>query len=433
MEYREQWGSQLGFVLACIGSAVGLGNIWRFPYIVGTNGGGAFLVPYAIITVCFGLAFMILEFAVGRYYQTSVISSLMNIRKRFKWPGIIIVIISTAILSYYLVILGWVLSFLILMISGESMSFDEYVNSWYPIFSFLVVLAFTYGIIRRGISNGIERLNKIGIILLVSMIIPLAIYGIFLPGAQDGIEFYLTPDFSKLSNPDIWATAFGQVFFSLSIGSGILLTYGSYLRGKLSLVRTSSIIVVSNAMVSFVAGLMIFSFVFAFGMDPAGGTTLVFNVLPSIFETMEFGYLVGTTFFILLLIAGLTSAVSLFQVPVSSLEDSASFSKSKASGIVALTLLLFGGLAALSYSPVNLSIFETPLLDLMDTYFGTFGLSIAAIIFIVIVTWFMDKKKLLEEINLHSKIHVPAQLLTVVKFVLPALVIASIIFTMLPS
>jgi len=150
---------------------------------------------------------MILEFAVGRYYQTSVISSLMNIRKRFKLPGIIIVIISTAILSYYLVILGWVLSFLILMISGESMSFDEYVNSWYPIFSFLIVLAFTYGIIRRGISNGIERLNKIGIVLLVSMIIPLAIYGIFLPGAQDGIEFYLTPDFSKLSNSDIWDTA----------------------------------------------------------------------------------------------------------------------------------------------------------------------------------------------------------------------------------
>jgi len=429
MQRREQWGSNVGFILASIGSAVGLGNIWRFPYIVGENGGGAFLIPYVIITIGFGLTFMVLEFAVGRCYQTSILSCLCNISKKFKIPGIVIVCISFAILSYYLVVLGWILSFTVFMITGANMDFDAFTNSWLPLVSFVVVLGFSYGIIRKGIKRGIEKLNKIGVVLLILLLIPLAVFGMLLPNAEDGLAYYLTPDFSKLVEPSIWSTAFGQVFFSLSIGVGILVTYGSYLRGKNSLLKSSAIIVVANGMVSFVGGLMIFSIIFSFGMDPAAGPSLVFQVLPSVFSVMEFGTIIGIAFFVLLLIAGLTSAVSMFQVPVSVLEDSARFTKKKSASIIAILLLIVGSFSALSYSSAKLELFNKPIFDIMDTYFGTYGLSISAMVFIVIITWFMDRKKIIEQVNLHSKIKMPSLVITLVKFIFPTLVIASILFT----
>jgi len=429
MQEREQWGSHTGFILASIGSAVGLGNIWRFPYIVGENGGGAFLVPYVIITISFGLTFMVLEFAVGRYYQTSVLSCLCNIGKRFKFPGIVIVGISFAILSYYLVVLGWIFSFTVFMIIGSELDFESFTNSWLPVLSFVIVIGLTYGIIRRGITKGIENLNKIGVILLILLLVPLAVFGMLLPNAQDGLDYYLTPDFTKLAEPSIWSTAFGQVFFSLSLGVGILVTYGSYLKGKKSLLKSSIIIVAANGMVSFVGGLMIFSIIFSFGMDPAAGPSLVFQVMPSIFSVMEFGTILGIAFFALLLIAGLTSAVSMFQVPVSSLEDFAGYSKAKSSSIIAILLLAVGSFSVLSYSPAKLELFGKPIFDLMDTAFGTYGLSISAIVFIVIVTWFMDRKKILEQVNLNSRAKMPNVIISLVKFIFPTLVIASIVFT----
>jgi len=431
MQVREQWGTHIGFIVACIGSAVGLGNIWRFPYIVGTNGGGAFLVPYIIITICFGLAFMVLEFAVGRHYQTSIITSLGRIRKKFRAAGIFTVLVAFAILSYYLVVLGWIISFLFFMITHTSTNFDEFTDSLYPVLSFVIVLGINYAIMRKGITKGIERLNKVGIILLVGMIVPLAIYGMLLPGSEKGLEYYLTPDFSKLSDPGIWSTAFGQVFFSLSLGTGILLAYGSYLRGGHSLVKTSVIIIVSNASVSFVAGLMIFSMIFSFGMDPAGGASLVFKVMPSIFSEMEFGMVIGSAFFFLLLIAGLTSSVSLFQVPVSALEDSLGYNKNKSVLIITLLILAVGIPSALSYSSVDLALFGQPFFDLMDSNFGIYGISISAAIFVVMVTWFMKKEELLDQVNAYTKVKIPQWTLSVVRVVLPALIIASLVFTFL--
>ncbi len=428
---RESWNSQVGFCLACIGSAVGIGNIWRFPYITGENGGGAFLVPYVIITVCFGAMFMILEFAVGRYYKNSVIECFAKIRTKFKWFGIVTVTVTFVILSYYLVILGWILSFFVLMVMGDGFDFESYVSSWYPVVSFVIVLVITFLIVQRGISAGIEKLNKIGISLLIALLLPLTAYALTLDGASQGLEYYLTPDFDVLKESSIWSTAFGQVFFSLSLGGGILLTYGSYLTGKNSLVKSTAIIVTSNAMVSFIAGLMIFSIVFTFGMNPEGGIALVFKVMPSIFGSMEFGLIVGSAFFLLLLVAGITSAVSMFQVPVSALEDSTNFSKRKSSGIVIAAVFGLGIITSLSYSAANLELFGQPILDVLDTYFGSYGLSISAVIFVIIVTWFIEKKKLIEQINLYSNVRIPIQILQIVRFVLPIMVIASIFSTIL--
>jgi len=184
------------------------------------------------------------------------------------------------------------------MIIGSDMDFESFTNSWLPVLSFVIVVGFTYVIIRRGITKGIENLNKIGIILLISLLVPLAVFGMLLPNAQDGLDYYLTPDFTKLAEPSIWSTAFGQVFFSLSLGVGILVTYGSYLKGKNSLLKSSMIIVLANAMVSFVGGLMIFSIIFSFGMDPAAGPSLVLQVMPSIFSVMDGGAIIGIAFFV---------------------------------------------------------------------------------------------------------------------------------------
>ena len=374
---REQWGSNLGFIFAAIGSAVGIGNIWRFPYIVGTNGGGAFLVSYLIVLFSFGLAFMILELSIGRYYQTSVLSAFEKIRKRFKWIGLVMVGTTFVILSYYLVILGWILSYLILWIAtGIAPSFDEYVESLYPIISFFAILGINFAIIGLGVRKGIESLSKVGVTLFIALMLPLTAVGLSMEGSDRGLEFYLTPDFGKLSNPEVWSIAFGQAFFSLSVGMGVLLVYGSYLRETRSIMKSSIVIVVADLVIAFLAGLMIFSIVFANNLQPDQGTYLVFRVMPSIFHDMPgYGMIAGSLSFFLLLLAGLTSSVSMFQVPVSALEDSFRVSRFKSAATVTILLAIAGLFPALSYSTLAVEIGNIPFFDLYDSLFGTFGIA----------------------------------------------------------
>lgn len=425
----EQWNSGLGFILACIGSAVGIGNIWRFPYVVGENGGGAFLIPFLAIVASFGLLLMLLEFAVGRRYKSSIVTGLSTISKKFRWAGVLITLVAFSMLSYYLVILGWVLSFFISNLNQSFLEFEQFTQSYYPVLAFVGILGVTYVIINRGITSGIESFNKIGILCLIGIIIPLMIYAISLPGATDGISYFLNPDFSKMNEPEIWSTAFGQAFFSLSLGSGSLLTYGSYLRGKHSLIRSSSIIISTNTAVSLIAGLMIFSFVFSFGMDPQAGIPLIFEVLPEIFAGINTGFFIGAVFFFLLLIAGLTSAVGLFQVPNASLQDTFGMSNKKSSKIVALGLLALGIPSALSYSSLDLEVFGIAFLDGMDHIFGIYGIVIAELVFVIIVTWFIDKKQLLENINASSRLNVPPNAISFVKYATPIVITIILITT----
>lgn len=426
---REHWNSNIGFILASVGSAVGIGNIWRFPYLVGTNGGGAFLLPYIIILITFGLALMVLEFAVGRYYQTSIIGSLAKIKNHFKWAGVFTVIVTFAVTSYYLVILGWILSYVFIMAFEPAIRFDSFSSSFYPVAAFFVVVAINYLIIRKGISGGIEKINKIGVILLIGILVPLTAYAVSLPGSQNGITFYLQPDFEKILYPPIWAAAFGQAFFSLSIGFGTLVAYGSYLRSKSSLVRASSTIVAFDTVIAFIAGLMIFSFLFSFGMEPDQGASLVFKVMPTIFSQIEFGAVIAILFFVLLFIAGITSSVSLFQVPISAMEDNAGMGRGRAVLVVTGLVTLVGVFSALSYSPVRLEIGSVPVFDFMDLVFGTYGITISAMIFVTIVSWFIDKEKLLEHIRQGSRIKIPYFLFYFARFVLPVAIAVTIILS----
>ncbi len=421
---REQWSSNLGFIFAAIGSAVGIGNIWRFPYVVGTNGGGAFLLTYVIVLFSFGLAFMVLELAVGRYYQTSILSAFEKIRKRFKWIALVTIGTTFAILSYYLVILGWVLFyFLTWVTTGTAQPFDEYINSLYPVLSFFGILAINFVIILLGVQRGIEMLSKIGIVLLIAIIVPITLLGLSQQGSEEGLSFYLTPDFAALAEPKSWAAAFGQAFFSLSVGMGVLLVYGSYLKQDRSILTSSIIIIVADLAIAFMAGLMIFSFVFANNLQPNQGATLVFQVMPTIFSGMEnYGVIFGGLFFFLLLLAGITSSISMFQVPVSTLEDTFKIGKSKATAIIASLLSISGLLPALSYSSFNLHIGGIAFFDLYDLVFGTYGIAISGAIFSVIATWFMDRTRLLEQVNMKSPLKVPVGVLTLLKFLMPSLI-----------
>ena len=424
---EEKWNSEIGFLLACIGSAVGIGNIWRFPYIVGENGGGAFLIPFIIIVASFGLILMLLEFSIGRRYKSSIVTGLGNIAKKFKWVGAFIALVAFAVLSFYLVILGWILSFFISNLSQSFMEFEIFTQTYYPVLAFVGVLIMTFIVIRRGITSGIEKFNKIGILCLIGIIVPLMVYAVTLPGAEEGVNYFLNPDFSKMSDSSIWATALGQAFFSLSLGSGSLLTYGSYLRGKHSLIRSSSVIISANTIISIIAGIMIFSFVFSYGMDPQGGIPLIFEVLPNIFSNIGFGFVIGSVFFFLLLIAGLTSSIGLFQVPNATLQDTFGLSNKRSSVIIALAVFAVGLPSALSYSQLNLELFGMQFLDLMDNVFGIYGITISELLFVIVVTWFVDKKKILENINATSKLNVPPIAITIIKYAAPVIISAVLI------
>ena len=395
---REKWSSALGFVLASIGSAVGVGNIWRFPYIVGANGGGAFLIPYLVAVFLFGLPLLMLEFALGRHFRTSVVPAFGSIGKRFRLAGFFLVFVTGMILSYYLVITGWVLAYFLFFISGKPIPFSEFIDSYYSLIFFLVSAGITFIVVRAGVKQGIEKLSKLLIPLLFIMLLALAAYALSLPGAERGIEFYLTPDFGRLSDPLVWTAAFGQAFFSLGVGLGIMLTFGSYMRDE-KLVKSSVIIAVSDTLVALMGGLVIFPIVFSFGVDPASGVKLAFITLPPVFQEMSLGLLLGAIFFLLLFFAAITSAVSMLELPAATLMDSYGFERKKATLTALIIVILIGLPSALSYTSLKLELFGVPVFDINDFAFGTIGIIAAGLVLSLIAGWSLDPGIVIREIR----------------------------------
>ncbi|MDG6258007.1 MAG: sodium-dependent transporter [Methanomicrobiaceae archaeon] len=395
---RERWSTGLGFILASVGSAVGIGNIWRFPYIVGTNGGGAFLIPYLISVFLFGLPLMMLELAVGRHLQTSVGPAFRAIGQRFFSAGIVLVVIVSFILSYYLVVSSWVLAYTLFFALQRPVDFDAFTGSYYPLVFFLLSGLIVFATVRSGVREGIERISRVVIPLLLLILLLLVVFSLAQPGAAEGVAFYLTPDLSLLADPLVWAAAFGQAFFSLSVGMGILLTYGSYLE-RANLFRNATIIAVSDIAIAILAGLMIFPLVFAFNVDPAAGVNLAFVTLPSVFLNMQFGSVLGTLFFAMLFLAALTSAVSMLEVPVATAIDMYGYPRKRATLLVFGVIILLGLPSALSYTGLRLELFGTPLFDLSDYVFGTLGLIFSGLIVSIVAGWFVDPEWLFAELG----------------------------------
>lgn len=387
----ERWSSNIGFILASIGAAVGIGNIWRFSSVLGQNGGGAYLVPYFIAVFVFALPLMILEITMGRQFRADVVGAFRKVRPEFRVIGWLLCAIVFLILSYYLVITGWTFAFTIFSATGSPIVFSGFTGTYLPVIFALFSVVVTGIIVSIGVQKGIERISVILIPVCIVILVILALFSTTLPGFGEALTYLLTPDFSILLHADIWAAAFGQAFFSLSVGEGILLTYGSYMAKDQKIPSAALIITVADIGIALLAGVVIFPIVFSYGLSPAIGAELAFTTLPIAFSLMPAGQLFAVAFFAVLFFAALTSSVSMLEVCVAAIEEAAGWARRKTTLVVTGLLLVTTLFPALSYSAMKLSFLGLPVLDLMDETVGSLGLHVAALLLAVAFTWFLKE------------------------------------------
>lgn len=356
---RGGFSSRLGFILAAAGSAVGLGNIWKFPFEVGQGGGAAFVVMYLIF--CFVLCFpvMVAEIAIGRKTQLNPVGAFKALGyKNWAIVGYLGLASGVLILSFYNVVAAWAFGYFVEIVMGHfdiGQRFGEFTADWITVGAYSVIFMIgTAFVVSRGVSGGIERAAKILMPTLFVMIVALIIYALTLPNAMDGIRFYLVPDFSQITGTVVYS-ALGQAFFSLSLGMGALITYGSYVSKNDNIVSSAASITLMDVGVATLAGFMIFPFVFSQGIETDGGPGLIFVTLPGIFESLGavFGVLVGGLFFLLLSFAAFTSTISLLEVPTAYMVDEQKIKRRKATWIVAIIIFLVGIPSMLSAGAVD--------------------------------------------------------------------------------
>ena len=398
----ERWTSRVGFILAAVGAAVGLGNIWRFPAVVGQNGGGAYLLPYLIAAFGLAVPLLIFELSVGRSLRADVVSACRQIGNRVEWIGWVVSVSVLAVLSYYLVIAGWVFAFLAANVVGADITFDGLTDTVWPIVLFVLIALLVGVIVSLGVVDGIERMARVVVPLAFVIIAGLAIYAITLDGFREGLEYFFTPDMSALGDPFIWSAAFGQVFFSFSVGMGIMLTYGSYMDAGTRLTQSAVTIAIADLMVALLAGIFIFTVVFTHGIEPTIGTELAFESLPTGFEAMGIGWLVAPAFFALLFVAALAPSVSMLEVGVAASMRRFDMSRRRAATVVTGLVLLLGFPSALSYSSIGFDVAGRPVLDVIDTTVGTFALPIGAVLLVLVFAWVQDREAF--EIQLPSRL-----------------------------
>ncbi|MDA7633363.1 sodium-dependent transporter [bacterium] len=405
-EERGQWGSKLGFILAASGSAVGLGNIWRFPYMTGENGGAAFVFVYLCCVILIGLPLLINELALGRASGKNPVGAFKATipGTPFVITGVLCVMLCFVVLSYYSVIAGWTIGYAISSVMGKTLVFSDFVaNPMYILPLLAVFLILTALIVQAGVQKGIERAAKILMPLLLVFVLIIIARSVTLPGAMAGVKYYLKPDFSKI-NGEVALAALGQAFFSLSVGWGLMITYGSYMPKKQNMVSGGVWVAFTDTFVAILGGFMVFPAVFAFGMEPNAGPSLTFQTLPAVFEQMPAGGIVATIFFLLLAIAALTSSISMLEVPVSYLLDEKKASRSTAAWIVAGLAFLMGIPSALSAGGskffTEMELFgKTGFMDIVDFGFGTVLVVVISLLCSVYVGWVWGPKAAVLEIS----------------------------------
>lgn len=411
MKQTEQWTNRLGFILAAAGSAIGLGAIWKFPYIVGTSGGGAFFLIFLLFTLGIGLPLLLAEFVVGRSTQQEAIGAYKAIAPGTLWQWVPRLGVATAfiLLSFYSVVGGWILIYLIRTLSGQVMGmpyeqvFQQVISD--PIGAVAAQLAFmliTAWVVARGVQNGIEAANKYMMPALFILFIAMVVRSLTLDGAMEGVLFFLTPDFSKLSAESI-LYAMGQSFFALSVGNSVMVTYSSYLGPKESLVRSASSIVGLSLMVSLFAGLAIFPAVFALGMEPTEGPGLLFIVLPSVFAQIPLGGLFFFMFLALFLFATLTSAFSLLEIIVASLAKGNEQKRKRMSWLIGLLIFVVGVPSALSFGVLeDIKLFDKSIFDAADYLVSNILLPLGALLIALFVPLKMKREVLIREMQANT-------------------------------
>lgn len=430
---RDGFGSRLGVIAAAAGSAVGLGNIWRFPYVTGENGGGAFLLVYVLFILVIGVPVMLSELALGRRSQRNALGAFKKLAPGTWWHIIGMMGIAAAffILAFYTTVSGWTLEYLFLSIGnsfeGQSkeelnVTFEEFRNNGYlPLLWQLMFMLFTALIVYKGIKNGIEKYTKLLMPALLLIIIVLGIRAVTLPGSGAGLTFLFQPDFSKI-NADVVLQALGQAFFSLSIGMGALITYGSYIKSNEDLGKTAFSVTLTDTLVAVLAGVAIFPAVFAFGIEPQSGPSLVFITLPMIFQEMTGGYFFALIFFVLLVIAALTSTISVLEVVVAYVSEELNMSRRKATILSAGSISVLGILCTLSQGPMpEIHIGNRNLFDILEFASANIMLPLGGLLIVLFAGWYMKREDLYDEISNKKtlKIHLIWAYYFIIRFLAP--------------
>ncbi|MFW6224710.1 MAG: sodium-dependent transporter [Bacteroidota bacterium] len=431
---RDLFSSKFGVVAAAAGSAVGLGNIWKFPYVLGESGGGAFLIIYLIFVLSIGLPLMISEFIIGRKGRTDVFGSFKNLAPKTLWPFVGYMGIGAAflILAFYGVVAGWSLEYIIKAISNTfadksseqiKEAFDTFKSGIFrPILWQLIFMGLTAFIVYSGIKDGIEKYAKILMPLLVILIIILDIRAITLPNAGQGLEFLLKPDFSKLSANGV-LRALGQAFFSLSLGMGALITYGSYIDNKNNLTTTAFEVTLADTLIALLAGIAIFPAVFAFGIPPTAGPELIYITLPNVFQQMPGGYIFSIMFFVLLGVAALTSSISILEVVVAYFVEELNIKRHQATFLATGLISVLGIFCGLSIGNNldGLRPFGMNLFDLLERISSDLLLPLGGLLIAVFVGWYLGKKQVKDELSNQGTLRVKYLnlLLFILKFIAP--------------
>jgi len=369
---KEQWSSKFGFIMAAAGSAIGLGNLWKFPYITGTSGGAIFLIIYIIFLLLLGIPILLSELAIGRYAGSNAIDSCAKIHPKWGFAGAFGVIGAFGVMASYCVVGGWVIKYIVNSVTSTNMNaeyFTEYSShSFEPILWMAVFLIINCAIVTGGVANGIEKVSSILLPVLIVFLVGIMIYCLTLPDAISGVKFFFVPDFSAITSfsdfMNILFNAMGQVFFSLSLGMGTLITYGSYLPKDNNLASSTVTIVILDTAIAIISGLTILPAVFSFGFEPTEGFGLMFRTLPAVFSKMSGGMVVAAVFFILVLFAAFTSSISLLEVIVAWVCSKTKLTRTWAAICVTLIIFITGIFSSLSVGAIpdikvgNMSLFE---------------------------------------------------------------------------
>ena len=441
---RDAFGSSFGVLVALAGSAVGLGNLWRFPYLVGENGGAAFIIIYLGFVCLLGIPVLLSEFIIGRRSQANARGAFLHLAPGSRWTitGTIAVICCTLLLSFYSVVGGWGVEYFIKAVcfdftrGGEAALSEMFstftVSPWKPLVCHTVFLLATALIVISGIKNGIEKFSKIMMPLLFVIMIGLAIRSLTLPGAQAGIDYLFQPDWSAVTT-NTFLAALGQAFFSLSLGSGMVITYGSYVSKKANITRLGIETAVADTLFALIAGCAIMPAVFAFGISPGEGPGLVFITLPHIFSNLPLGGIIAIFFFLALLLAALTSSISVLEVVVAFCMEEFHMKRKSAVLLVFAVIWALGCLCSLSLGVLgNWKVFGKTIFDLFDYLTANVLMLIGGLLVVVFVGWKLGRKVIHDELTNGGKLRIPAAFIDtysfLVRFVAPAALLTIMLF-----
>lgn len=437
---RDNFGSRFGALVAMAGSAVGLGNLWRFPYLVGENGGAAFIIIYILLCFVICLPIFISEFMIGRRSQKNAFAAFRDLSdgSSWRWVGLFTIIVPMIVLSYYSVIGGWSIEYLLKSLNfsfaGEardtfSTMFGGFVSStWGPLLAHTGFLFLTALIVVVGIKDGIEKFSKVMMPLLFFIVLSIAIYSLTLPGAKAGVEYLFYPDFSKLTGKSV-ADALGQAFFSLSLGFGTIMTYASYVSKKENIMFQSVTTAFSDLLFAMIAGVAIMPAVFAFGISPQAGPGLVFETLPYVFGQMPAGGVIAILFFVALLVAALTSSISMLEVAVAYLVEEKKFSRIGACVTLFVLCWILGALCSLSFGPLsNIQIGGGNIFDFFDSISSNVLMTLGSLFTVLFVGWRLKKTDVYEEFTNGGSLSRNAKLFGVlwflIRYIAPVAIIA---------